>query len=161
MIEIIISRLSSALDFYKRSDFMANYQNHLVDPLWFYDAVEEFKFTYDWFIESRIEKDALFRQVTRYEKKEIKGSLQPSDTNLNINASGGNTQSTKYNFYCMSNYRIKIGDFIFYKGKYLHVDSIHDYDEMGVRTAALTAVNLNNYKDLEESIRYLEGEEIV
>lgn len=140
---------------------MDGYYNKLVDPWWFYDAVEEFKFTYDWYIECRIEKDELFRQVVRYDKQKIDGSLQIQDTNLNINGSGGNTQSTKYRFYCMANFRIKTGDFIYYKGKYLHVDGFHEYDEYGVRTAELTEVNLNNYKDLQESIRFLNGEEII
>ena len=33
---------------------MSYYQNHLVDPLWFEDAVEEFAFDYDWYIRSDV-----------------------------------------------------------------------------------------------------------
>lgn len=140
---------------------MSYYQNHLVDPLWFEDAVEEFAFDYDWYIRSGVHLNALGMQTSSFEKRTIHGSLQISDTNLNINQTTGNTQSTKYNFYCMSKYRINIGDFIYYKGKYLHVDGVHDYDEMGVRTASLTMINLQNYADLEEAVRFLEGEQTV
>ena len=140
---------------------MDRHYNKLVDPLWFYDAVEEFKFTYVWYVQGKIEKDELFRQVVRYERQTIDGSLQIQDTNLNMNGTGGNTQSTKYKFYCMANFRIKTGDFIYDNGRYLHVDGFHAYDEYGVRTAELTEINLNDYKDLQESIRFLNGEEIL
>ncbi len=140
---------------------MANYQNHLIDPTWFEEAVEEFAFDYDWFVcVDNFHLDDLGRRMYSYDKRLIRGSLQSQGTSLNLKESG-NTESMKYEFYCMSKYRIKIGDFILYKDRYLHVDLVRDYDEHGVRRVDLTMVNLNNYTDLQDYIRYLEGEKIV
>ena len=139
---------------------MANYQNHLVDPTFFFDCNEEFAFNYDWFSEEDIQLDDLGRKVTKYERREIRGSLQSQGVRLNQRAEG-NIEEMKYQFYCMAKFRIKIGDFIVYKGRYLHVDAVHDYDEWGVRNCDLTMVNLMNYKDLLETIKYLDGEMII
>ena len=135
-------------------------QNHVIDPLFFYEALEMFAFNYDWFYESDMEIDDLGMKRVSFVKATIRGSLQPQETSLNQNTKG-NTTTLKYEFYCMSNYRIKIGDFIYYKGRFLHVDSLHDYDEWGVRRCSLTMINLNDYKDLQETVKYLNGDKIV
>ena len=36
---------------------MANYQNHVVDPTYFYDAIEQFRFTFDWYVETERQVD--------------------------------------------------------------------------------------------------------
>ena len=139
---------------------MANYKNHLIDPSYFYDAIEEFAFDYDIYVKTGEVQDEYFRAKMTFEKKTIRGSLQTQGLSLNQTKTG-NTQANEYNFYCKSLYRINIGDFIFYKGQWLHVDSVHEYDEWGVREAHLTMVQLSSYKDLEEYVKYIEGREIV
>ena len=136
---------------------MANYKNHLIDPSYFYDAIEEFAFDYDIYVKTGETQDDYFRTKMTFEKQTIRGSLQTQGLSLN-QSKAGNTQTNEYNFYCKSLYRINIGDFIFYKGQWLHVDSVHEYDEWGVREAHLTMVQLSSYKDLEEYVKYLEGE---
>ena len=139
---------------------MANYKNHLIDPSYFYDVIEEFAFDYDIYVKTGEVQDEYFRAKMTFEKKTIRGSLQTQGLSLNQTKTG-NTQTNEYNFYCKSLYRINIGDFIFYKGQWLHVDSVHEYDEWGVREAHLTMVQLSSYKDLEEYVKYIEGQEIV
>ena len=135
-------------------------QNHVIDPTYFYDAIEQFAFNYDWYVQNGTEIDDLGRRKASFQKLKIRGSLQPQGTNLNQSTSG-NTENLKYNFYCKSLYRINVGDFIFYKNRFLHVDGFRDYDEWGVREAYLTMINLNNYHDFKEYLKYLDGEIIV
>lgn len=139
---------------------MANYQNHLVDPLWFWDAIEEFSFDYDWFVVGSITSDELGRDKYSYTKDIIRGSLQSQGTTLSLSKIG-NTENMEYEFYCKSIYRIKVDDFILYKNRWLHVESVRDIDEFGCRSARLKMVNLNNYNDLLEYIKYLDGDILV
>ena len=139
---------------------MANYKNHLIDPSYFYDAIEQFAFDYDIFIQIAETTDEFYRKKYSYEKKTIRGSLQTQGLSLSQSKTG-NIQTNEYSFYCKSLYRINIGDFIFYKGQWLHVDSVHEYDEWGVREAHLTMVQLSSYRDLEEYIKYINGDIIV
>lgn len=139
---------------------MANYQNHVVDPTYFYDAIEQFRFTFDWFVETERQVDEYGRLTYGYTKMEIDGSLQSQGVSLRQKKEG-NTNEMKYKFYCKSLYRIKIGDFILYKNRWLHVDEVQDYDEYGVRECSLTMVQLTNYNDLYEYVKYLEGEILV
>lgn len=135
-------------------------QFHVIDPTFFFEAVEEFALDFDWYYEGDMLIDELGEKKTQFVKDVIRGSLQSQGTALNQRMEG-NIENMKYEFYCMSNYRIKIGDFIFYKNRWLHVDSVRDFDEWGVRSATLTMVNLTNFKDLQESVRFLNGDEIV
>lgn len=135
-------------------------QNHVIDPLYFKEALDEFAFNYTWYSEGEFVLDDMGRKVTKFDAKTIYGSLQSQGTALQQKIEG-NTEQMKYKFYCMSNYRIKIGDFIVYKNRFLHVDNVEDYDEWGVRNCALTMTNLTNLKDLEESNRYLSGESVI
>lgn len=139
---------------------MANYRNHLIDPSYFYDAIEQFAFDYDIFILTAETTDEFYRKKYSYEKKTIRGSLQTQGLSLSQSKTGS-IQTNEYNFYCKSLYRISIGDFIFYKGQWLHVDSVHEYDEWGVREAHLTMVQLSSYRDLEEYVKYINGDIIV
>lgn len=139
---------------------MANYRNHLIDPSYFYDAIEQFAFDYDIFIQTAETTDEFYRKKYSYEKKTIRGSLQTQGLSLSQSKTG-NIQTNEYSFYCKSLYRINIGDFIFYKGQWLHVDSVHEYDEWGVREAHLTMVQLSSYRDLEEYVKYINGDIIV
>ena len=95
-----------------------------------------------------------------YKKETIRGSLQ-SDGNRLRQSKDGNTHDMKYRFYCMSLYRINIGDVIVYKNRYLLCKEVRDYDEYGVRSASLEQIQLSSYRDLRDYIRYLNGEELV
>lgn len=139
---------------------MANYQNHVIDPTFFYDAIEQFAFDYDIYIVADEDFDDYGNKITQFSKETIRGSLQSQGLRI-IRSKEGNRQEMRYEFYCKSLYRINIGDFIHYKNKWLYVDSTHDYDEYGVRSATLKMVQLSSYKDLQEYVKYLQGVEIV
>lgn len=135
-------------------------QNHVIDPSFFYDAIEEFAFDYNAYFEKSHTIDERGNKVVEYDHKVVRGSLQSQGVVINHNKSG-NIQEMRYNFYCKSLYRLEIGDIIRYKNRLLSVDSVQDYDEWGVRKASLIMVELAKYKDLTDYIKYLEGEKIV
>ena len=139
---------------------MANYKNHLIDPSYFYDAIEEFAFDYDIYVQTGEERDERYKTKITYTKMTIRGSLQTHGLSIEHRKTG-NIMSNEYNFYCKSLYRISIGDFINYKNVWLHVDDVHEYDEWGVREAKLRMIQLTAYKDLAEYVKYINGEEIV
>lgn len=139
---------------------IANYNNHLIDPTYFYDVIEEFSFDYDIYVKIGIQTDDYFRQISKFEKQSIRGSLQIQELNKRINKSG-NVENCQYKFYCKSLYRINIGDVILYKNNYLLVTSIQEYDEWGVREATLEMIQLSSYKDLAEYIKYIKGDIII
>lgn len=136
------------------------YQNHVVDPTYFYEAIEQFSFDFDWYPIKDTEIDELGKRVLKYGKETIRGSLQSKGTRLNQNVNR-NSEDMQYEFYCKSLYRISIGDFIFYKNRWLRVFTVNDFDEYGVRSAVLQMVELNNYKDFKEYLKYLRGETLV
>ena len=139
---------------------MANYQNHVVDPTWFFDALELFSFDYDCFIVKDKSVNSMGDMVSTYEYEEIRGSLQSKGTVLQFSKQG-NTENMEYKFYCKALYRINIGDFILYKKRLLNVYDVNDYDEYGVRECSLKMVQLSNYRDLEEYIKYINGDLII
>lgn len=139
---------------------MANYQNHVVDPTWFYDAIELFAFDYDAYIITNKTINDMGEEVYTYEKQTVRGSLQTQGRRLEFSKTG-NTTSLEYKFYCKSLYRLNEGDFIYYKNLLLCVNEVHEYDEYGVREATLKLVQLTNYRDLEEYIKYINGDIIV
>lgn len=139
---------------------MANYQNHVIDPTYFYDAIEEFSFDYDIYINIGKTIDDLGRRVLQYEKQIIRGSLQSDGSEIHRDKSG-TTSTHGYRFYCKSLYRININDVLEYKGNYYIVNKIRDYDEYGVRSATLSMIQLAGYRDLADYIKYLEGDKLV
>ena len=136
------------------------YQNHLVDPTYFYDAIEEFSFNFTIYTVMNKTIDDYGNVKYTYDNAVIRGSLQSDGTRL-MQSQEGNTTVVKYRFYCKSLYRINIGDIIEYKNKYLRVDFVQDYDEYGVRNCELTMIQLTAYRDLRDYIRYLNGEVLV
>ncbi len=134
--------------------------NHVIDPTYFYDAIDEFEFGYKCYILSGKKINEYGRTTSAYEATTIYGSLQTQGTTLEQKTTG-NIQTTRYNFYCKSVYRINIGDIIYYNNNYLRCISVHDYDEYGVREASLEMIQLNSYRDLKEYIKYEEGDELV
>lgn len=135
-------------------------QHHFIDPLFFYDALLEFATEFDWFAKRGFIVDDMGRRVAQYNKQTIVGSLQPQAGSISFKVEG-NSHSLKYKFYCMSKYRINLDDFIHYHERWLHVDEIQEYDEAGVRECTLTMVNLTDYRDFEDYLKYLEGEKTV
>lgn len=135
-------------------------QNHVIDPTYFYDAIAQFAFNYTIYHTTGLTIDAEGKQSYSYESATINGSLQSQGHRRNISKKG-NIDTWEYNFYCKSLYRIDIGDIIEYKGKYLYVDSITDYDEWGVREAHAQMVELAAIKDFAEWLKYQRGDIIV
>lgn len=136
------------------------YQNHIVDPTFFYDAIEEFSFNYDIYVIVKKELNEAGKTVITFDKQIIRGSLQSQGTVL-VQSETGNMTMMRYDFYCKSLYRINIGDVIVYKNRYLLCKEVRDYDEYGVRSASLEQIQLSSYRDLRDYIRYLNGEVLV
>ena len=140
---------------------MANYQNHLVDPTFFWDAIEEFAFDYDLYVlTEKNEVDEYGNTTYTYDKTTIRGSLQSQGLSLSQEKKGNKTEKD-YNFYCKSLYRINIGDVIEYKNNFFLVDSVQDYDEWGVRSCSVKGIQLTAYRDLADYVAYINGEKIV
>lgn len=133
---------------------------HIVDPTFFDDVLHEFEIKVDWYVRTGKSINNLGKQVNTFTKTTIIGSLQSRGVKYNLRKDG-NIEEMRYEFFCKSLYRIKNGDFLEYKNKYLMVEHIQDYDEWGVREASLIEVNLMQYNDLKEYIKYLKGEIIV
>ena len=137
------------------------YQNHLIDPTYFFDVVEEFSFNYNIYVVTNDNNiDEYGKRTSTYKQQIIRGSLQTQGTFENQSKSG-NTHTRKYNFYCKSLYRIDIGDIIEYKNNYYRVNSVHEYDEYGVREAGLEMIKLAQYRDFADYIKYLKGEKLI
>ena len=136
------------------------YQNHVIDPTYFYDAIDEFAFNYIIYVVNDTEIDDYGKVITTYKQNIINGSLQ-SDGVRERQSKSGTTQDKKYRFYCKSLYRIDIGDIIEYKDNYLRVNFVKDYDEYGVREAELQVIKLSMYRDFADYIKYLKGEKLV
>lgn len=136
------------------------YQNHVVDPTFFYDAIEEFSFDYVLYVLTGKNLDDNGNTTYTYTTQTIRGSLQSQGLSLAQSLSGI-VDSKKYKFYCKSLYRIDIGDVLKYKNNYYRVDSVYDYDEYGVRSCSLTIIQLSAYRDLAAYIKYQNGSELV
>lgn len=134
--------------------------NHLVDPTFFFDAIEEFSFNYNIFVVNKNGVDDYGNTKLTYEKKTIRGSLQVQ-TKRERQSKDGNTAEALYMFYCKSLYRIDVGDIIEYNGDFLRCNATHPYDEYGCREAALTMINLAAYRDFADYIKYLRGEKLI
>ena len=139
---------------------MSNYQNHVIDPTYFWDAIEEFSFDYDLYVNIGKVVNDLGKRVLQYEKQLIRGSLQSQGSTM-VRAITGNTNTHDYNFYCKSIYRINKNDVLNYKDSYYIVNEVRDYDEYGVRSARLSLIQLTAYRDLADYIKYLQGDKLV
>ena len=133
--------------------------NHLVDPSYFDDAIEQFEFDYVWLHCKGLEVDELGNQKNTYEQLPLRGSLQPQGYKRENNKEG-NTETRPFMFYCKSIYRIDVGDIVIYNNIYLMVDGINLYDEYGVRSCSLESIDIAQYRDLQEAVKCLTGEVI-
>lgn len=135
-------------------------RNHVVDPTFFYDAIEEFAFDYDIYVVGKNDVDEYGKTTLSYSKQPIRGSLQIQEKSLRQSKSG-NTVQVEYMFYCKSLYRIDIGDIIEYDGNFLRCDRVHAYDEYGVREAHLVMIQLAAYRDFADYIKFIRGQKLV
>ena len=135
-------------------------RNHVIDPTFFYDCIEEFSFDYTIYVLSSVSLDAHGKQVATYQQNTIRGSLQTQGLEL-VQSKDGNTTRNAYNFYCKSLYRISIGDVIYHQGNYLRVREVKEYDEYGVRSCSLEMIKLSAYRDLQAYVNFINGDEIV
>lgn len=136
------------------------YQNHSIDPTYFWDAIEEFSFDYKIYVVGDMDLDDYGNRKINYKETTIRGSLQSNSKKL-IQSKSGNTNNLEYDFYCKSLYRIDIGDIIEYNHNYLRVTSVHDYDEYGVREAHLIMISLSAYRDFADYLDYINGKKLV
>lgn len=136
-------------------------QNHVIDPTYFYDAIEEFSFNFKLYVLTGKTRDLdTGKTKSTYTTEIVRGSLQSQGQRLN-QTNDGNTVTVQYNFYCKSFYRISIGDILEYKNLYLRVDSVQDYDEYGCRQCSMSMIQLTAYRDLADYIKYQQGEVLV
>lgn len=136
--------------------------NHVIDPTFFYDAIEEFAFNYTIYYKNEGDTlDDYGRAIPNYKKDIIRGSFQTHGNDISRNISKGNTQSERVSFYCKSLYRIHINDIVERYGNYYIVNSIHNYDEWGVREATLSVMTIQENRDFQEWLKYQTGGSIV
>ena len=111
--------------------------NHVIDPSFFYDAIEQFAFNYTIYVQNeKDEIDEYGNTRYNYEALTIRGSLQPQSSSLRQRKEG-NIIESEYKFYCKSLYRINIGDVIYYGNEYLMCYDSQNYYQWGVREASL------------------------
>lgn len=134
--------------------------NHVIDPTYFYDAIEEFAFDYTLFVKTDSNVDEYGKVVGTYSQQAIRGSLQSDGARIQRSKSG-NTTTKGYRFYCESLYRINIGDIIEYKTNFYIVTSVQDYDEYGVRSCTCDMITLTDYRDFADYIKFIRGDKLV
>ena len=137
---------------------MAN--NHVIDPTFFFPAIEIFSFNYEAYIRTGVTIDELRNKHDAYTQKTIRGSLQSQGKKV-VQSENGNTTVHEYKFYCKSLYRIDEEDYIYYKRKWLKVTDVQDWDEYGCRECTLIETDIRAYKDLLEYVKYIKGVEII
>ena len=135
--------------------------NHIIDPTFFFDAVEEFAFNYTIYRKNKVDTiDDYGRAIPNYTKDIIRGSFQTKGSAISRKTQG-NTDSENIDFYCMSLYRIDIGDIVERNGNYYICSNIHNYDEWGVREASLTMKTLQEVRDFSDWLSFQNGGKIV
>lgn len=134
---------------------------HIIDPTFFYDAIDEFAFEYPIYRKCEVDEiDEYGRAQAKYKKDTISGSFQTQGSNKQ-HITSGNKNSESAMFYCKSLYRINEDDIIKRNNNYYMVHGVHNYDEWGVREATLSIINLNEYRDFKEWLEYETGGKLV
>jgi len=137
-------------------------QNHVIDPTYFYDAIEEFAFDYTLYakqVDDEELTDDGYSKVT-YLTEVVRGSLQSGGATI-VRSKTGNMTERYYDFYCKSLYRVHIDDIITYKDNYFICTDVNDYDEWGVRHAKFKMITLTQYRDFAEFIKYKQGQILI
>ena len=135
--------------------------NHIIDPTYFWDAIEEFSFNYTIYRKNKADTiDDYGRAIPNYKKDVIRGSFQTQGSSKN-RSTRGNTQSEQAEFYCKSLYRIKEDDVVVRNNQYYICTGTHNYDEWGVRQASLKMTSLEEVRDFNEWMKFQTGGIIV
>ena len=135
-------------------------QNHVLDPTYFYDCIEEFSFNLTLYVKSSKIIDDYGNEKVTYTDQIVRGSLQSQGKSIQ-RSKDGNTIKKEYDFYCKSLYRIDEGDILQYKDNFYIVTSVNDYDEYGVRSCKLDMITLTAYRDLADYVKYKNGTKLV
>lgn len=137
---------------------------HTNDVQYFWDAIEQFSFDYEFYTLSGVTKvDELGNRVLQYTKSTIRGSLQASGGYSKAKDKSGATTSATFKFYCESKYQFHIDDFIKTDGgEWLICTGVDEpYSEWGVRSGTFAMTDLSHHKELAAYVKYLNGEESV
>lgn len=134
--------------------------NHLIDPTYFFDAIDEFTFEYTAYIYNNAGVDEYGNTKRSFTKQQIFGSLQIQNK-AERKSKDGNTADVTYRFYSKSLYRLNFGDVIEYDGMYLRVNDVKPYNEFGVREVGLVMIQLSAYRDFAEYIKVVKGEQLI
>lgn len=137
--------------------------NHVIDPTYFYDAIEEFSFDYTLYVLSKkAQVDDYGKTKRTYTHQSIRGSLQSRGGTHLRQSKTGNTIGDTRMFYCKSLYRINIGDILEDKNNFYLVKGVTEpYDEYGVRACELEMIRLTDHRDLSDYVAYLRGDKLV
>ena len=134
---------------------------HIIDPTFFYDAIEEFAFNYVIYHKDKGDTiDEYGRAKPNYKQDIIRGSFQTKGTDISRDMKG-NTTSEEADFYCNSLQRIHINDIVVRNNQYYIVNGTTNYDEWGVREARLKIISLEENRDFQEWLKYQTGGTIV
>ncbi len=131
--------------------------NHIIDPTFFFDAIDMYSFDYIAYIVKGVTRDDYGMQRSEYSKVKVRGSLQTQGSRLSQSKTG-NVVSNTFKFYHKGTYSLNIGDFIIYNDKLLHIIDITSYAEYGVSECTLEMTQLNEHRDLAEFIHLQTGD---
>lgn len=133
---------------------------HVIDPTFFYDAINEFSFNYTLYVVSGKTVNEYGKRVLTYTQQVVSGSLQSQGSQV-VRSKTGKTDTKIYKFYCKSLYRVNKDDVLYYNNEYFVCTGVQDYDEYGVREATFELVQLTQYRDLADYVKYLQGVKLV
>lgn len=133
---------------------------HLNDVRYFWDAIENFSFDYDFYTFSGRSVDEKGKVIKTFTHSTIRGSLQSYGGYAKSKDKSGATTSGTFKFFCKSIYKFNIDDFIRTQdGQWLICVAIDEpYSEWGVRAGSFQMTDLYHHKDLADYIKTLSGE---
>ena len=82
---------------------------HVIDPTFFYDAINEFSFDYTLYVVSAKTVNEYGKRVLTYTQQVVSGSLQSQGSQV-VRSKTGKTDTKIYKFYCKSLYRVNKDD---------------------------------------------------
>lgn len=132
---------------------------HLNDVRYFWDAIENFSFDYDFYTYSGRTVDDRGHIKKSFTHSTIRGSLQSSNGYSKTRDKSGATVEGSFNFYCKSIYKFNIDDFIrTQEGQWLICVAVTEpYGEWGVRAGTFVMTDLYHQKELSDYLDTLNG----
>lgn len=133
---------------------------HLNDVRYFWDAIENFSFDYDFYTFSGKSVNDKGKVIKTFTHSTIRGSLQSAGGYKKSKDKSGATVAATFKFYCKSIYKFNIDDFICTQdGQWLICTEVPEpYSEWGVRAGVFEMTDLYHHKDLADYIKTLNGE---